>query len=103
MSQGHNDMLTAVGFEPVLPCSKHQRTSPLRHSLPHDTIRFSYTINLCEDANMGHNKSPLCGYFEYYTLYFGLICTGLVARKSIQPFSEFATESLERPTPSPHP
>ena len=34
MSQGHNDMLTAVGFEPVLPWSQHQRISPLRHSLP---------------------------------------------------------------------
>ena len=26
VSQGHNDMLTAVGFEPVLPWSQHQRT-----------------------------------------------------------------------------
>jgi len=33
VSQGHNDMLTAVGFEPVLPLSEHQGSNPLRHSL----------------------------------------------------------------------
>ena len=34
VSQGHNDMLTAVGFEPVLPWSQHQRHIPLRHTPP---------------------------------------------------------------------
>ena len=34
VSQGHNDMLTAVGFEPVTPWSEHQRTNPLRNSPP---------------------------------------------------------------------
>ena len=27
LAQGHNDMLTAVGFEPVTPWSEHQRTT----------------------------------------------------------------------------
>ena len=27
LAQGHNDMLTAVGFEPVLPWSEHQRST----------------------------------------------------------------------------
>ena len=31
LAQGHNDMLTAAGFEPVLPWSEHQRTSHTIH------------------------------------------------------------------------
>ena len=35
LAQGHNDMLTAVGFEPVTPLILTPRLYPLRHTPRH--------------------------------------------------------------------
>ena len=44
VSQGHNDMLTAVGFEPVFPWSEHQRTThcATRHAFSLFLLYFVY-------------------------------------------------------------
>ena len=34
LAQGHTNILTGVGVEPVTPWSEHQRTNPLRHTPP---------------------------------------------------------------------
>ena len=52
LAQGYNDMLTAVGFEPLLPRSEHQRTSPLQppHILPLYIVTVSDITHIATDV-----------------------------------------------------
>ena len=59
LAQGHNDMLTAAGFEPVLPWSKHQRSidcATRLHALsPHSRVIIKWVITasiICKKLNL---------------------------------------------------